>query len=289
MEIYIICFRKIIFASACIWCVCTTADAQNFEIGFFAGKSNYVGELQYDYYDSRQAELAFGGFATYNFNNWLGIKNEFISSKISGNDANFIDIDFKNRNLSFESNITEISSKLKISLANFGKDPKKPIAKTYIFGGVGLLKFNPTTLLNGERVELQPLGTEGQNLDPDLEPYDLTELIIPFGMGFQINVTSRLSFSGELKFRYVKTDYLDDVSAFYPDIDELQSVDPLAARLSFRTPEIVSNYDMVPTGEIRGDERKYDTYYFFGGNISYKIFKKRTVRKIPTFFDQPIK
>ena len=289
MRFYKTDLRKVGFALAFTIFLVQTGKAQSLELGFFAGKSSYLGEMQFEYYESDHSKSAFGGFATLNFNKWIGIKTEYITSQISGSDANLIDPDLVNRNLSFQTDLNEVSTKLQISIANFGKLKNRPLARTYIFGGIGLLQFNPKANHDGKMIELQKLGTEGQNINSEMSPYNLTEMVIPFGMGFQFNLSSRLSIAGELKFRHVKTDYLDDVSSMYPDIEVLREDDPLAADLSFRTPEIIENYEHNPAGELRGDDRKYDTYFFVGGNVSYKIIKPRKAGKLPTFYDDPIK
>ncbi len=288
MRFYKTNLRKVGFALASIIFLVYSGKAQSLELGFFSGKSSYLGEMQFEYYEPNHSNSAFGGFVTLNFNKWIGLKTEYITSRISGSDANLIDPDLKNRNLSFQTDLNEFSSKLQISIATFGKMANKPLARTYIFGGVGLLRFNPKANHGGQMIELQKLGTEGQNINSEMSPYDLTEMIIPFGMGFQFNLSSRLAIAGELKFRHVKTDYLDDVSSMYPDIEVLREKDPLAADLSFRTPEIIENYEHNPAGELRGDGRKYDTYFFVGGNVSYKIIKQKKVDKLPTFYDDPI-
>ena len=281
--------RKVGFALAFTTFLVYSGNTQSLELGLFAGKSSYLGEMQFEYYEPNHSNSALGGFATLNFNKWIGLKTEYITSQISGSDNNLVNPDLKNRNLSFQTDLNEVSTKLQISIATFGKLANKPLARTYIFGGVGLLRFNPKAKHGGQMIELQKLGTEGQNINSEMSPYDLTEMVIPFGMGFQFNLSNRLSIAGELKFRHVKTDYLDDVSSMYPDIEVLRQDDPLAAELSFRTPEVIENYEHNPAGELRGDDRKYDTYFFVGGNVSYKIIKPKKAGKLPTFYDDPIK
>jgi len=279
--------RKVGFALIGIG-LSTFSFGQDLSIGFFGGKSSYLGEMQYEYFNRDESKLALGGSITANFSDHFGLKAEYIHSTISGNDANLVEPELKARNLHFETSLQEISLIMEITLAKFGKNQNKPLARTYLFGGVGGLLFNPRANYNGELVDLRPLATEGQLLDPKIGTYSNTTLVYPFGIGFQIHFTQRLSIGTELKLRYNKTDYLDDISGAYPDIKALAASNPTAAALSFRTPELYENYDHNPVGELRGDDKKYDQYFFFGGTVSYKILRARKTTKLPTFFSDPI-
>ena len=67
-------------------------------------------------------------------------------------------------------------------------------------------------------VELKPLGTEGQNL-PDVlrdlndlpDPYALTQISIPIGVGVRYTLADRWDLRLEVGLRNTFTDYLDDV------------------------------------------------------------------------------
>ena len=121
MKFYTTGLRKVGLAFIPLFCLVSIGQSQNLEIGLFAGKSNYIGEMQFKYYESNHSNTSYGGFVTLNFNKWIGIKSEYLTSQLSGSDANLIDPVLKNRNLSFQTDINEITSKLVISLANFGK------------------------------------------------------------------------------------------------------------------------------------------------------------------------
>lgn len=279
--------RKVGFALIGIG-LSTFCLGQDLTIGIFGGKSSYVGEMQYEYFNPDESNLALGGSITANFSDRFGIKAEYIQSTISGSDANLVEPELVARNLHFKTSLQELSLIMELTLVKFGKNQNKPLARTYLFGGVGGLYFNPQASYNGEMVNLRPLGTEGQLLDPKVGTYEKTTLVYPFGIGFQINFTKRLSIGTELKLRYSQTDYLDDVSGQYPDVQLLKEQNPMAGDLSFRTPELVENYDHNPAGELRGDDKKFDQYFFFGGTVSYKILYTKKASKLPTFYKDPI-
>ncbi len=71
----------------------------------------------------------------------------------------------------------------------------------FIFGGVGMLEWNPATLFTNEQLP---------NKARDL--YDNTNLSIPFGFGFESYLTGSFVFNGRATMRLTQTDYFDDYS-----------------------------------------------------------------------------
>ncbi|MEQ9006851.1 MAG: hypothetical protein RLP12_03135, partial [Ekhidna sp.] len=85
----------------------------------------------------------------------------------------------------------------------------------------------------GEWVSLKPLGTEGQNLGI-VEPYKNIEFAIPVAVGAQMRIpNTELTAGLEFGFRYLFTDYIDDVSTNYVSLDQFGS-DDLARIMSDR-------------------------------------------------------
>ena len=69
------------------------------------------------------------------------------------------------------------------------------------------------------------------------------------------------------------TDHLDDVSGYYPDLNELAEVNgQLAAELSWRTSELIIDADPPRAGSGRGDLKDLDWYIFTGIFVSYNFF-----------------
>ena len=84
------------------------------------------------------------------------------------------------RNLSFKSNILELSALAEFNFAPYGPGPTEQKWTPYLFGGFALFHFNPMaqyTLADGNTqwAELQPLCTEGQGSSayPERRPYSL--------------------------------------------------------------------------------------------------------------------
>jgi len=162
------------------------------------------------------------------------------------------------RNLSFRNRIKELSVIASIDLFEnqatyISRVPWTP----YLFAGASLFHHNPqaqvpefhvdgvTPFSNaGDWVDLQPLGTEGQHADlPDdavnhgIKAYKKIQIAIPMGIGARFRINEVLDVSGEIGFRYLFTDYIDDVSQNYVDLDVFGS-DELAKAMSYRTNEL---------------------------------------------------
>jgi hypothetical protein len=159
------------------------------------------------------------------------------------------------RNLSFRNRIKELSV---VAVFDLFENQATYISRVrwtpFAFIGAAVLHHNPQAIapptdLNGnvlpeagQWVDLQPLGTEGQHANLEKtdinygnKPYKLIQPAIPFGLGARFRINEVMDFSAELSFRYLFTDYIDDVSNNYVDLGVLDS--ELARALSYRTNE----------------------------------------------------
>ena len=101
--------------------------------------------------------------------------------------------------------------------------------------GVGVAYYQPQTLVDGKWRNLRPLHTEGQMIRkggnnagniqigyfPLREQYSLFTLIAPINIGVKYNYSRNVMFVFEIGYRFTNTDYLDDVSRSYPQLDEV--------------------------------------------------------------------
>ena len=257
---------------------CTQGIAQNrsIEIGGFSGISNYLGDLQQVRFESEESHFAVGVFLRYTSNEHFAWKFHLYKGEISGSDANYDGLVIRDRNLHFKSPIFELGGQIEYSPVHFGERETR-LAAPYVFVGLNYFHFNPMAKYDGEWVELQPLGTEGQWLDR--RPYSLYQWSIPMGIGFGLRVGESGQLGFEVGFRKTFTDYLDDVSSQYPDLEALELQDPMAAALSFRTPEYYGQEQPNPEGKPRGNSDSYDYYLFAGITFSTYLFEWKFVRE----------
>ncbi len=274
--------RFILSISGCLF-FCLLGLAQKrfitAELGLFSGVSNYMGDLQQVRFDKDELHEAYGVYWRYNFGKRVSLKLQAYKGVISGSDAHFKNLLTSRRNLSFRSDIFELGAQWEFSLTYFGEESRR-MAAPYFFVGAAWFHFNPMARYQGEWVELQPLGTEGQGLFPGAgQPYKLEQWAIPLGVGFVLSLGRHLNLGFELGFRKTFTDYLDDVSGAYPDQLILAEVNPLAAALSYRTPEVTTDYNPNPAGTLRGNPQNKDLYFFGGLTFSWNVYYDERVKK----------
>lgn len=184
--------------------------------------------------------------AMFNYGSIRG--NDFKSADPNDENARFRYV----RNLHFRNRIKELTI---TGIFDLFKNEASYISRVqftpYAYVGVSIFHHNPQALVNsnsslpeaGKWVDLQPLGTEGQyaNLDPDdvnygIGPYSKIQLAIPIGLGIRYRLNQVVDLSFETGFRYLFTDYIDDVSANYVDLDRLNN--DLAIEMSDRSREL---------------------------------------------------
>jgi hypothetical protein len=243
-----------------------------------------------------------------------------MAGTLSGSDAESADkTDTKNaqyrykRNLSFRNRVKEISAVASLDLfENMATYISRVKWTPYAYLGFTLLHHNPKalapeTLLDGSPnpeagkwVALQKLGTEGQyndlsasDVNHGVKPYKLIQPAIPFGLGLRFRVNEVMDFSAELGFRYLFTDYIDDVSKNYVDLGSFGD-NELAKAMSYRSNELTEfasfqvaepsdydgkTYNLLPgygkefPDNMRGNAANRDVYMVTSLKLTYIVGK----------------
>lgn len=268
--------KRILFTVLALFSLLEISTAQYLEVGILGGGSNYAGDLQFHSIEDSEIKVAFGAFARYNISKHFAVRLQALTTKISGTDLNArASNPLRSRNLSFETSIIELALMGEVNV--FGFDVRDQRGSSFfIFGGIGATKFNPKADLLGISYELQPLGTEGQTLGSN-STYKLVTLAVPVGIGARIALGNKFNLGLEYGIRITMTDYLDDVSTSYPDLDALRALDPVAAALSYRTMEIDPSAAPNPFGQSRGNAEDKDRYMIGAISISYNLANKKVM------------
>ncbi len=144
----------------------------------------------------------------------------------------------------------------------------------YVFAGISAFYFNPYAQNpEGGRVFLRPLSTEGEGLPqyPDRKQYSNVAVGFPIGGGMKFLIGRTLVVTTELGFRYTTTDYLDDVSKSYVNLDTLTAYrGKLAAQMSYRSKFNPNSPEGPSYTNQRGNSSQNDWYWF--GNVSVSIY-----------------
>lgn len=242
------------------------SNAQRGEIGVFSGISYYQGDLSAGL-GLHEPRLGFGFFAGYAPIDHLTIKGSFYRGQISGNDKHHKGGLLRERNLSFKSTLSEMGIRLEYNIMGFRPADMYTRFSPYVFLGMAATHHNPKTEYLGEWHELQPLGTEGQGIPGYAQRYNRVIFALPFGAGVKYALNENLSVGFEGGLRMTFTDYLDDVSTNYVDVEVLRgetSRGDLAVALANRTGEYLEEPVIFEGGSQRGGADVND-YYFMGG------------------------
>jgi hypothetical protein len=222
----------------------------------------------------RNSKFAGGLVYRYNFSPRIALKANILFGRIGASDSTNYSLlknadgepkwDYRERNLSFTSPITEISAQLEINFFNLYTAGHKNQITPYLFGGAALFSFNPQAAYNDVLYDLQPIGTEGQGSEGMPKKYALTGFAIPFGVGFKANIGRYVCVGAEWGLRFTFTNYLDDVGGLYFDFsnDNVSEIiqyfaDPSTTKHSYSS----QRYSTIKT----------DWYSFAGVTITVRI------------------
>ena len=196
----------------------------------------------------------------------FSVRAEFMYGRISSSDFGVADPENEEasyryvRNLQFRNNIKDLSV---VGVLDMFPNPSTVSLRMrftpYVFAGVSVFHHNPQGLVPqqailtrdhltdpftpaqaGEWVALKPLHTEGPE-----STYSNFQVSIPFGGGLRFRINNRFDVEAELSYRYLFTDYLDDVSGHYVDKGTLDS--DLA--------RVMSDRSLEPVDVVSGDRR----------------------------------
>ena len=265
-----------------------------YEINAQLGASNFLGDLgganqigTHYFRDFQFAETRFsmGAGLRYRMTEYFSLRGEFTYGTVAGDDALTQYAPRHYRNLSFRSRIYELAAILEGSFIKEKGGHKYRLhnivgEKSYEFSaygflGLGFFHFNPQAQYMGSWVDLQPLGTEGEGIDPAKKKYSLYQFAIPIGIGVKYTIDAHWGFGLEYGIRKTFTDYIDDVSTTYYDPAKLAAAyGPMAAILANRTNQITHDPAIASwytPGAQRGQPLYTDSYMFLMVTINYKL------------------
>ncbi|PHR47087.1 MAG: hypothetical protein COA32_09195 [Fluviicola sp.] len=246
------------------------SQSENFRsrssFGFMVGGSYYIGDLN-KYAHFRRTKLSGGVLYRYYVNSRIAIRGGVRYGKVEAYDSDASSSIQQQRNLSFQSEIWEVAGGLEFNYLNYKLGNDKYFFSPYLYIDIGVFRMNPQTKFNNELVDLQPIGTEGQGSSlSQKDPYSLTQLVVPFGVGFKLNLGEKAAVSFEYGLRKTFTDYLDDVGGKYVDAELLaQENGSIASRLSDP-----STSTLQMSGS-RGNSATKDWYSMFGVMFTFSL------------------
>lgn len=185
---YIIAFVVMAFFS-------TSSQAQQVELGAFAGGANFIGDVGQTYYIMPNTPV--GGFiAKWNRSDRHALRMTLLYSKISADDTKSDDTRRQQRGYSFDNTIAEASLGLEFNFWSFDLTDPLPQSTPYLYTGVTYFRADHVWLENGRNGNLV---NDGSNWS----------FAIPMVMGYKEAITEHLISAFEIGARYTFTDNLD--------------------------------------------------------------------------------
>lgn len=233
---------------------------KGYELGAWIGGAAYFGDLNTTM-TPKKPGLAGGLLARYNFNTRVSLRTGLNFGRVAGDDALSDNTFEKNRNLSFRSNVLDLTSGIEFNFFEYVHGSNDAFFTPYLFGGFSVFSYNPKAQLNNEWHALRTLGTEGQDLGAE---YGRISAGLTIGGGFKWDINRDWSFNIDFTTRNLFTDYLDDVSTTFADNRIILSRrGETAALLADRS--LMEGIGV--TGRQRGNSKDNDRYMFIGIGI----------------------
>ena len=232
------------------------------------GLSYYLGDLNTVHFSNPLQTMGFA--IRQNIDRRFSYKAEALYINIKSDERESKDTIAKNRGLHFRSSIFELSGQLEFNFLPYEIGNPLYTWTPFIYTGISIFHHNPQAEnRNGEWIDLQPLGTEGQETTVyDRNKYSLIQFAIPMGGGVKIAITESFNILLEYSARKTFTDYIDDVSTTFVGPNQSGS---WPTEMSQDAIEMSDPLGTHSKDIERGDPNKKDWYSFASITLSFKL------------------
>jgi hypothetical protein len=277
-------FKRFLLLAVTAAATITTTKAQYLEpyvhsgeFGISAGIGHYFGDLNTRAAINRP-KVAAGAFFRKQLNNYVGLRLAANYVQVGYSDMYSRNETQYRRNLSFNSDIWELSVVADFNFFKFQPGFEGYNYTPYVGIGVGMFAYDPYAYLNGVKYNLRDIGTEGQGSSayPDRKPYGTTALSIPLSFGFKYAFNEKLNFFTELTYRFTNTDYLDDVSLTYaPDAFSLNPNGTPSVGMLLQDRSYETGAPIGVKGRQRGNSTQKDGFVTMQFGLSFNLSSYR--------------
>lgn len=184
--------RKIILLIA-FTCITATSKAQLYEVGLFAGGSNYIGDVGAEYYINPNNFMG-GVIYKWNMNPRIAVRGTFTYAQISANDADATNQARVQRGVRFTNNIKELAVGIEYNYLEYNLNDFRKSSTPYLLFEVAAFNYNVA------KKETAP---------KEYEYGSKTAFAIPFGIGYKTKLFLDFAIALELRARYTFNDDLD--------------------------------------------------------------------------------
>ena len=209
-------------------------NAQTYEIGAFAGGTNFIGDVGRTNY-ILPSDIAYGGLFKWNKSKRYAWRVSFIHGKFTADDSKSSISSRRQRGYVVKNSITEASAGLEFNFVEYNLHRLGPAFTPYLYTGVTYFRYNYNYFDAGQFINFNQ--TDGS-------------FAIPMTVGAKYRLNQFLILGAEIGARYTFTDNLD-------------ASNPEKSRL-------ISNQLDVAFGNIFSD----DWYVFSGLTLTYTFGRK---------------
>jgi hypothetical protein len=246
----------------------------NGEFGISAGMAHYFGDLN-TRAQINKPKPSVGVFFRKTFGNYIGLRVGAHFAQLGYSDVYSKNEFQKTRNLSFNTNVWQLTLQGDFNFFKFIPGEPGHRFTPYLTLGVGAFNYDPFAYLQGKKIFLRPLNTEGQNTTvyPDRKPYSTMAICVPFGMGIKYNLNDRVNLTFEITHHFTNTDYLDDVSKTYAGGAAFPAGPGGIASDAFLLQDRSYEYGdpIGAKGKQRGWSKQKDQYLFAEVGVSFSL------------------
>jgi hypothetical protein len=175
-------------------CFAQTSQSQIYEVGFFLGSSNFIGDVGSTSYIAPN-NPAFGGIIKWNRSPRHSFRFTAIFSQLEGVDAKSSDPRRIERDYKFENNIIELSAGMEFTFLDFNLHGDGHVSTPYLYTGISVANhdnffFDNNGVLTSENTSSWAYG-------------------IPMVLGYKTTTANNLILALEIGARYTFTDEID--------------------------------------------------------------------------------
>lgn len=242
------------------------------------GTTSYYGQLASTQHSFKTINYQFNLGAKYRISPRFCVGGLLRHAALSGSDAS---ADIKQpegggrfeRNLSFRTPIYNLEAFGTFDILPYTKhnnegNMEKGIGlgvSPYLLAGFGVMYFNPTAELNGEKYALRNINT---SLEKQLNgAYSPLTFLVMYGAGARVSMTRMLDLGVDLTFTNTFTDNLDDVASqtHYPDKALLSPTDAQLADRYASADRTTNDFRANNKGKI------LDSYFMINVKLEYTL------------------
>ncbi|WP_456376125.1 type IX secretion system protein PorG [Lutibacter sp.] len=174
-------------------CVTIISKAQIYEVGVFAGGSNYIGDVGPEYYINPNNFMG-GLIYKWNMNPRISFRGTFTYAKISSDDIDATNRARYYRGIGFNNSIKELAVGIEFNYFEYNLDDYRKTYTPYLLLEIAAFNYNVAT---------------SENAPKQYQYSSKTSFAIPFGIGYKTKLFRSFAMALELRARYTFEDDLD--------------------------------------------------------------------------------